>query len=79
MIKYLKSHYGNRHSSMLFSLFPSIKFLISNILNFFHFIVNANERLELNFLREEVSKLRKLAGVRYLKKRIIFSLKSVDI
>ena len=50
MIKYLKSHFGNRPSSM------------SNIIISIC-IVNANERMELNFLREEVRKLKLVAGV----------------
>jgi hypothetical protein len=45
MIKYLKDHYGNRPSSEIFSEITI-------------FIVNANERMELEFLRSEVEKLK---------------------
>ena len=38
-------------------------------------IVNANERMELNFLREEVRKLRSMAGVSYWE-NIFLTLKS---
>lgn len=49
MINYLKSHYGNRPSSK----------------QVFHYniIVNENEHMELQFLRTEVEKLKKMVGV----------------
>jgi hypothetical protein len=51
MIKYLKSQHGNR---------PSSKNTNPNLV----FIVNANERMELQFLREEVRKLKQVVGVK---------------
>ena len=51
MINYLRSHHGNR---------PSSKSYISLITLS---IVNANERMELTFLRSEVSKLKSMVGV----------------
>jgi hypothetical protein len=50
MIKYLKEHYGNRPSS-------------KHIQRLIYLIVNANEKMELDFLRSEVSKLKKHVGV----------------
>lgn len=44
MIQYLKDHYGNR---------PSSKQSLTEFS-----LVNANERMELEFLRNEVAKLR---------------------
>ncbi len=50
MIKHLKAHYGNRPSSNIYL------YKLNNL-------VNANQRTELNFLREEVRKLKALVGV----------------
>ena len=55
MIQYLKDQYGNR---------PSSKFRQFTLKFNCGFIVNANERMELEFLRTEVAKLRENIGVR---------------
>jgi hypothetical protein len=76
MINYIKSHYGNRPSSK--SLIPPIEenpksTLLPSFILKTYLVVNANERMELSFLREEVRKLKSQAGVSQKPTTILFT------
>jgi hypothetical protein len=59
MVKYLKDQYGNRPSSKSITQSTNTD---SWKLYLTYFIVNENERMELEFLRQEVERLKKAKG-----------------
>ena len=66
MINYLKSHYGNRPSSKQHAYYSTL-------------IVNENEHMELQFLRTEVEKLKKMVGVSCQKSQMSYSKTPVSL